>query len=81
MNDLTYTIEGLFTSFIPTSKEGEDAWRQLATQTQGTGKVLTVHLQSTLSQLRKAGYKVRKSKPSGELTPSEAANLLAELGL
>lgn len=75
MIDLTYHNRGLFTLFIPESKAGEDAWRQIAQHTDGTGKVLTMHLQSVLSQLRLAGYKVRKGKaPSCSID-----SILAEL--
>jgi len=61
--DLEYLKEGLFTSFFPLTKEGEEAWREIAAQTEGTGKVFTRHLPAALSQLRKAGFSVSKSKP------------------
>jgi hypothetical protein len=62
MNDLEYLKQGLFTSFFPNTKEGEQAWREIAAQSEGTGKIFTMHLPAVLSQLRKAGFKVAKSK-------------------
>jgi len=62
--DLTYRTSGLFTTFFAESKPGEDAWRTLAEQTNGTGKIFTIHLKSMLQQLRAAGYKVSKVKAS-----------------
>lgn len=62
MTDLVYLSQGLFTAFVPESKAGEYAWREMAKHTDGTGKVFTTHLGSTLKQLRDAGYVVRKAK-------------------
>lgn len=62
MTDLTYQTIGMFTQFLPETKEGEQAWRELATVTQGTGKVLTIQAKQFISDLRKAGYKVTKAK-------------------
>lgn len=56
--DLTYKTSGMFTMFFPDTPAGETAWREIARQTEGTGKILTAHLAGTLRQLRKAGYKV-----------------------
>ena len=75
MIDLTYHNQGIFTLFIPESKAGEDAWRQIAQHTSGTGKILSIHLDSILSQLRLAGYKVRK----GSAPSSSIDSILAEL--
>jgi hypothetical protein len=61
-NDLTYRKQGLFTAFIPETLAGETAWREIAEQTQGTGKVFTAQLPAVLVQLRKAGYTVRVAK-------------------
>jgi hydroxymethylpyrimidine/phosphomethylpyrimidine kinase len=61
-NDLTYIKQGLFTAFIPETLAGETAWRAIAEQTQGTGKVFTTQLPAVLSQLRKAGYAVQVAK-------------------
>lgn len=76
--DLTYSTLGLFTLFIPETKAGEDAWRQIAAVTDGTGKILTAHLPSILQQLRITGYTVRKARPVKMKSPD---SMLAELGL
>ena len=78
--DLTYLKQGLFTAFIAQSKEGEDAWREIAKQTDGTGKVFTVQLLATLKQLKKAGYIVKQSeKKSHEVLRREMAEIMKEL--
>jgi len=80
--DLTYLKQGLFTAFIPESKSGEDAWRELAKQTEGTGKVLTVHLPAVLAQLHKAGYTVNQAKRKRkrpEVILLEMAGIMAAL--
>jgi hypothetical protein len=37
MNDLEYLKQGLFTSFFPDTKEGEQVWREIAAQSEGRG--------------------------------------------
>lgn len=81
MNDIEYINQGLFCAFIPVTKTGETAFNQMAVQTDGTGKVLTIHLQSTIKQLRQAGYKVGKAKKQQKLTGEQADDMLRELGL
>jgi len=78
--DLTYLKQGLFTAFIPESPEGRNAWRAIAEQTEGTGKVFTVQLPAVLAQLRKAGYTVKQAKKkSEEETKLEMAEILKQL--
>ena len=60
--DITYKDLGLFTVFIPETKEGESAWRELASVTDGTGKVLSVQAKQFVASLRKAGYTVTRAK-------------------
>ena len=74
--DLVYHKQGLFTAFTPQSKAGEDAWRELASQTEGAGKVFTAQLSATLSALRAAGYAVSKAQKPSE---KEIDVLMAEL--
>ena len=62
MTDLTYLESGLFTTFLPESKQGEEVLNDMMKQNAGSNKVLTIHLKSTISQLRKAGYEVKKAK-------------------
>ena len=61
--DLTYTQTGMFTRFIPESKAGEDAWREMANKMGGVAAVLNFEAKNVISQLRNAGYKVGKAKP------------------
>jgi len=78
--DMTYSKQGLFTAFFPQSESGEDAWRELAKQTEGTGKVLTVHLPAVLAQLRKSGHTVEQAKRKRpEVMLLEMAGLMAAL--
>lgn len=60
--DITYKDHGLFTAFYAETKEGENAWRELASVTDGTGKVLTIQAKQFIASLRKAGYTVSKAK-------------------
>lgn len=61
--DITYRDGGLFVSFFPETDAGKVAWQEIADGTDGTAKVLSVHLARTLLQLRRAGYTVHKAKP------------------
>ena len=79
MNDLEYIDHGMFTSFIPVTRAGEVAFNQMAEYTEGTGKVLTIHKQSTILQLRQAGYKVGKAKKQGKITAEQVDEMLREL--
>ena len=60
--DITYKDYGLFTAFYAETKEGEEVWRELASVTDGTGKVLTIQAKQFIASLRKAGYTVTKAK-------------------
>lgn len=77
--DLEYTLQGFFVSFLPNTKAGEDAWREIAMHTGGTGKILKAHLASTLQQLRAAGYTVRKAPKAPKMTQAEHDKILSEL--
>lgn len=59
--DLSYRIvDDMFTAFYPNTLAGEEAWKVIAAQNEGTGKVLSAHVKSTIRQLRDAGYSVAK---------------------
>ena len=73
--DLTYKDLGLFTGFYPETKEGEQAWKELASVTDGTGKVLSVQAKEFIASLRKAGYTVSKAKKAEQ----SIDDILAEL--
>jgi len=62
MADISYrVVDDMFTAFYPNSTAGEEAWRVIAAQNEGTGKVLTGHVESTIRQLRNAGYTVAEA--------------------
>ena len=75
--DLTYFNAGMFSGFVANTPDGEDAWRELAKQSQGSGKFLTQQMAGIIRQLRAAGYSVDKAKP---IKAGEIDELLAALG-
>ena len=75
--DLTYLKGRVFTKFIPETPEGEEAWNEMCEQGECVVSVWNAQLPSVLRQIRKAGYVVRKAKPS-TMTDEE---LLAEFDL
>lgn len=78
MADITYINQWLFTAFWPESKAGEDAFRAICrAQGDHTGKVLTVHAKSTIAQLRKAGYSVKKQGKREEIDLDDLESLLS----
>lgn len=75
--DLTYSqSDDMFTAFYPNTKAGEDAWKTIAQDTDGTGKVLNQHVGSVVQQLRDAGYTVEKMPA---VSDNEVDALAAEL--
>lgn len=79
ITDLTYTKDGLFATFWPETPQGQEAWSEIAKQNGGVAKVLVIHLDSALYQLRQAGYVV-KCRRSLEVDIDEAQLLSALLG-
>ena len=77
--DLEYVTTGLFTRFIPHTKAGEDAWREMAAH--DAVSIFTMHKAAVLAQLRAAGYSVRRAPKRAPVTALEIDNLLAELGV
>lgn len=75
--DLTYHDDGMFTTFLPNTKAGEDAWHVMA-ENDGTGKVLTIHAAGVISQLRDKGYTVAE-RPATSMSDIADDDLLAEL--
>jgi hypothetical protein len=60
--DISYrAVDDMFTAFYPNTIPGEEAWKVIASQNEGIGKVLTSHLESTIRQLRDAGYTVAEA--------------------
>lgn len=74
--DIVYLKQGPFTAFIPQSKAGEVAWRELAIKTGGTGKFYNVQVPAIKASLKAAGYIVRASKKPSK---KEINSLMAEL--
>lgn len=58
--DLMWTTDGLFTTFYVNSNEGLIAYKQIV-ETCGAPKVLDIHREATIHQLKQAGYTIRKS--------------------
>ncbi len=77
--DLSWSDDGWFTQFLPNTKAGEDAWRVVATYTDGTGKVFSVHAADTIRQLRAKGYTVANARRAGKCSGADDDALLAEL--
>lgn len=66
-HDIEYYNDEMFTRFFPITKEGENAWRVIAETVGGEGGavVFNTQLESTLAQLRRAGYSFKKrAKPT-----------------
>lgn len=74
--DLSYRADDMFTSFLANTPAGEDAWKIIAADTEGTGKVLNQHAASVIAQLRAKGYTVAKETGASDISDDE---LLAEL--
>ena len=79
--DLSYrrSADGLFTTFLPNTPEGEKAWRTMnATQGSEGGTILAAHTDAVIQQIRDAGYTVAEDT-SGPTTAEEADALAAAL--
>lgn len=80
VSDITYrAVDDMFTAFTPNTAAGEEAWKTIAAHTDGTGKVLHQHVESTVSQLREAGYTVSEGAAPLPATDAEVDALLNEL--
>lgn len=63
--DISYLDDGLFTTFLPNNADGEEAWRVINANPESEGgKVLSIHADSVIAQLRAAGYSIHKAKTS-----------------
>lgn len=78
VTDLSYSaIDNMFTAFFANTPAGEQVWKVIAAQSEGTGKVLTAHVESTIRQIRAAGYSVAKEA----LPNDDGDELLAALAV
>jgi len=76
MTDLTYTKNGMFTTFYPETPQGKEAWTDMHNQGAPNGRILSIHAKDVLAQLRKAGYGVKRAKP---VTVADMDAIFAEL--
>ena len=78
MADLYFTTDAYFATLIPNTDEGEHVWRAVAAEFDGVAKFPLHMLPSIKSQIKEAGYTIRKA-PRRTTVDDDA--LLAELGL
>lgn len=77
MTDITYTQNGIWTKFIPTTDAGEVVFCEMMDK-DGVAAVLNSQAKSVIAQIRKAGYTISKSKPA---TKKEMDEIYRELGI
>ncbi len=81
MQDFTYTqTTKSMVTFLPNTPQGEQAWREIATQNNGHMNFFNFEKQNVINQLKRAGYTVAKAKPS-KITVDEIFKLMDELGV
>ena len=80
MNDLTYTTNGIWARFTPTSDAGEVAYKTMMDDS-GDACVFTYQLKPVLKQIRDAGYTVSKAKKATKKELNFIFDELEELGL
>lgn len=60
--DVSYRTDGIFTTFFPNTTDGENIFRAMAADTEGTGKVLSIHAPAVIQQIKEAGYTIEQSE-------------------
>lgn len=75
-SDVSYIDGGLFTTFLGDSAQGGAAVSDMMNQNGGSNKVLTIHAEAVIKQLRDAGYTVHKARP---VSAKELDSIMAEL--
>jgi len=80
MTDLTYIQDKMFTRFTPETDDGVTAWNEMAKKMNGVAAVLNCEAHNVITQLRKAGYKFRKSTVK-KVTKAEMDQIYKELDL
>lgn len=74
--DISYrAVDDMFTAFYPNTPAGQEAWKEIAAESEGTGKVFTQQAEGVIAQLREAGYSVAEA----ELPAESADDLMAAL--
>jgi len=77
--DITYrAVDDMFTAFYPETAAGQEAWKSIAEQTDGTGKVLHAQVEGTIQQLREAGYTVAEAPAPVAASADDLFAALAE---
>ena len=78
--DITYIRDGMFTTFMPDSKEGVTVYKDLIEQNNGSDKVFNSHSKNVIKQIRSAGYIVKKA-PKSTITLEDCFKEMEELGI
>jgi hypothetical protein len=78
MIDFLYSDDGMFVALVPQNAKADVAWLQIAAETDGTGKVPSIHFKAVRAQLQKAGYTCRKAP---KVSQKQLDAIMAELEL
>lgn len=80
MTDMNFIDNGLFINLVPNNKPAEDTWALIDKAFPGCSIPFTAW-PSIKSQLKNAGYSVRKLRKMKPLTDKELDRMLEELGV
>lgn len=80
MADMTFIDNGMFVTLMPNNPDAEKAWNIISEAFPGYSIPFTAW-PSVKSQLKAAGYSVRKQRKMKPVTSEELDGLLAELGV
>ena len=80
MADMTFIDNGMFVTLMPNNPDAEKAWNLINEAFPGCSIPFTAW-PSVKSQLKAAGYSVRKQRKMKTLTDAELDKMLAELGV
>lgn len=80
MADMTFIDNGMFVNLVPNNTDAEKAWCLINEAFPGCSVPFTAW-PSVKSQLKAAGYSVRKQRKMKPLTDKELDKMLAELGV
>jgi hypothetical protein len=78
MSDLHFWTEGFFISYYPNTEAGKIAWYEMINHSP-EGKFLAINKKQINTQLKAAGYSVRKA-PTVRMTKGEIEYLFGEVG-
>ena len=80
MADMTFIDDGMFVTLMPNNPDAEKAWNLINEAFPGCSVPFTAW-PSVKSQLKAAGYSVRKQRKMKPMTDVELDKMLAELGV